>query len=286
MRRTQLVRVALSGGIAVALLVNGPDAGAQTRTAEPFTWQGQVATGRTIEVKGVNGSIRAVAASGPVARVEAARTARRNDPEEVSIIVLEHAAGITVCAIYPGAGDQANECRPGDQGRIGARNSDVQVNFPIHVPASVHLQARTTNGSVTTENLTARVDVHSTNGDIHIGGAARATARTTNGSVAIYTSGAADARTTNGRITAYLTSVSGSDPLHFSTTNGSITLSLPAGASAALEAATANGTIQSDFPVAVQGVIGPRRLSGTIGSGGPTIQLRTTNGSIRLERGT
>ena len=44
----------------------------------------------------------------------AQRTGRRNDPEDVRLEVVEHAGGVTICAVYPSKdAARPNECRPG-----------------------------------------------------------------------------------------------------------------------------------------------------------------------------
>ncbi|PYP42504.1 MAG: hypothetical protein DMD42_11950, partial [Gemmatimonadetes bacterium] len=59
-----------------------------------FHWKGKVAPGKAIEIKGVNGDVRAVAGSG-VGDVEvtAVKHARRSDPDEVKIEVVQHEDG-------------------------------------------------------------------------------------------------------------------------------------------------------------------------------------------------
>ena len=86
-------RLAIAG--CLALLV-APAAGAQD-----FQWKGRIAAGKWLEVKGVNGDVRATAAAGAEAEVTAAKTARRSEPESVEIVVLEHDDGVTICAVYP-----------------------------------------------------------------------------------------------------------------------------------------------------------------------------------------
>ena len=61
------------------------------RSAGDFQWRGNVRPGGTIEVKGVNGDVTAVPASGPDVEVTAERKARRNNPEDVRLEVVEHA---------------------------------------------------------------------------------------------------------------------------------------------------------------------------------------------------
>ena len=49
-----------------------------------------------------------------------------------------------------------------------------------------------------------------------------------------------------------------------------------------LSARTTNGSVQTDFPVTVQGTFRKNRLEGELNGGGASIELRTTNGGIRI----
>jgi hypothetical protein len=242
---------------------------AQTDSSEPFRWSGQVAAGQSIEIKGVNGEIKAEPASGGEVEVVALKRGHRSDPSSVSIKVVPHANGVTICSIYPSDdADQPNTCEPGDgNGRSNVRNNDVNVKFTVRVPAGVAFVGRTVNGEISALSLTSNVD-----------------SRTVNGSIRLSTTGYAQARTVNGEITAKLGSVNWSDAIEFKTVNGGIDLDLPASLSTKIEADTFNGDISSDFPLAVMGKVSRRHLSGTIGGGGREMQLKTLNGSIRLRR--
>src|SRR2546425_7620903 len=72
-----------------------------TAAGQDFNWHGRIAAGKRLEVKGVNGDVRAVLASGAEAVVNATKHARRSDPDEVKIEVVETPEGITICAVYP-----------------------------------------------------------------------------------------------------------------------------------------------------------------------------------------
>jgi hypothetical protein len=234
--------------------------------AEDFRWEGVLEPGQLVEIKGVNGGVTAEAASGGEVEVVAEKRARRDDPSEVRIEVVEHPGGVTVCAVYPDRRER-NECAPGDQGRLGARDNDVQVEFRVRVPSGVRFAARTVNGGVSVRGLDADVE-----------------ATTVNGGVRVETNGRAVARTVNGSIDARLGRAAGREPLSFETVNGRIEVELPDGASAEVDARTVNGSIDSDFPLEVRGRWSRKRASGSIGSGGRTLELRTVNGSIRLRR--
>ncbi|MDX1390561.1 MAG: hypothetical protein R3344_15335, partial [Acidobacteriota bacterium] len=120
--------------------------------SEEFQWSGAIAAGQTVEIKGVNGDITASPVSGSAVDVRAVKSSRRDDPREVRIEVVEHAGGVTVCAVYPG---RTNECRPGAEGNLGAKDNDVTVSFTIGVPAGVEFVGTTVNGSIEVEDLDA-----------------------------------------------------------------------------------------------------------------------------------
>src|SRR5881397_3576096 len=84
---------------------------------QDFNWHGRIAAGKRLEVKGVNGDVRAVLASGAEAVVNARKHARRSDPDEVEIKVVESDAGITICAVYPTPprARHENRCVAGDE---------------------------------------------------------------------------------------------------------------------------------------------------------------------------
>jgi hypothetical protein len=225
-----------------------------------------VAEGRTIEIRGVNGAVRAMPSADRAVHVEATRQARRSDPESVRIEVVQHAGGVTICAVYPtptGA-RRENECRPGG-GQNSVRNNDVRVDFVVRVPAGVRFEGHTVNGGIEADGLRSDVKV-----------------ATVNGSVNIETSGFAQANTVNGNITCKLGSGPLTGDLAFETVNGSVTLEMPAGLHADFRGSTVNGRIDSDFPILVTGQVSRRSLRGTIGNGGPELRVSTVNGSIRL----
>src|SRR5260221_686237 len=99
------------------LLTAGLLAGAFTSTAlcdgVDFQWQGQLAPGQLLEVRGVDGSIRAVGTSGNNASVTVRKTGQTNDPGGVSIQVVPFEGGVIVCALYPDDGVRPpNVCNP------------------------------------------------------------------------------------------------------------------------------------------------------------------------------
>jgi len=240
-----------------------------TLAAQDFRWTGQLAAGKEIEIKGVNGSIDAVAASGTQIEVTAEKRARHDDPDEVQIEVLEHEGGVTICAVYPTPrrARHDNECAPGRGGHMNTEDNDVRVHFKVRVPAGVLFTGHTVNGDIETDGLGGDVDVATVNGDVRVS-----------------TGGHAEATTVNGSIEVRMGRADWTGTLDFRTVNGGITVYLPDDFSAEIEAETVNGDIETDFPMTVSGRFGMRRIRGTIGAGGRRLDLQTVNGSIKLRK--
>jgi DUF4097 and DUF4098 domain-containing protein YvlB len=232
-----------------------------------FSWRGALANGQTLEIKGVNGDIRASESSGTEVELTADRHGRRNNPSEVRIDVVPHAGGITICAVYPSPDSRPNECKPGKEGRNSVRNNDVQVDFAIRVPRGVKLSANTVNGGIDARGIQSDVIAH-----------------TVNGKIVVEAKGNVEAHTVNGGITASMGDTAWNGTREFHTVNGGITLELPATANTDFNASVVNGNIESDFPIMVKGKIDPRRLSGTLGSGGRELKMNTVNGSIKIRK--
>src|SRR5436309_10524737 len=242
-----------------------------TATAQDFNWHGRIAAGKRLEVKGVSGDIRAVLASGAEAVVNARKHARRSDPDEVEIKVVESNDGVTICAVYPtpARARRENSCEPGDHWSSSTDNNDVTVDFEVQVPAGIEFNGQTVNGEMSAEGLKADVR-----------------ASTVNGSVKVTTTGLAEASTVNGSVYVEMGRADWTDDLEFSTVNGGLTLVLPAGLNAEVRASSVNGDLVTDYPLTVTGRFSKHRMQGTIGSGGRSLNLSTVNGEIRLRKAT
>lgn len=240
---------------------SGDDGGDQ----EGYTWRGEVPAGGTLEIKGVNGAIRAEAASGSEAVVTTTFQGKRSDPASVRIERVEHAGGVTFCAMYPTpSGEAPNSCEPGEGGRMNTRDNDVEVEFTVAVPRDVPFRGRTVNGSVRATDLASDADVGTVNGSVDVSTVGAARAKTVNGSIDVRMGGALR------------------DDATFETVNGRISLDLPDDLDADLDVRWLNGGLESDLPITIRGRMGRGRASGTLGSGGPMLRVKTVNGSIRI----
>jgi DUF4097 and DUF4098 domain-containing protein YvlB len=88
-------------------------------------------------------------------------------------------------------------------------------------------------------------------------------------------------QTSNGGIDLTMDSLADNE-VRVSTSNGGITVRLPSMIDAHIHAHTSHSSIHSDFSLRHESGRGKHDLDGVIGSGGPTVELTSSNGSIRL----
>jgi DUF4097 and DUF4098 domain-containing protein YvlB len=138
------------------------------------------------------------------------------------------------------------------------------VAFKIAVPKASLVKVTTRNGNIRFTDLAGAVKAESTNGAV----------------IGTGLSGPVNASTTNGSISLHVLAVQ-PQGIRLDTTNGPIELALPAGAKATISARWVNGGFSTNG-LSPQGESDRRHYAGTLNGGGPTIELSTTNGPIRL----
>ena len=212
---------------------------------------------------------------------------------------------------------QVRTIRPSGRGNIGARYSikvprQTQLDRINSTNAGIRVidvegpaRLRTTNGSVRTDRLRGALEAQTSNGTVDISDQdGSAVLHTTNGRIhAVNLKGSVAADTTNGGISIHIAHTEADRPIRLgttngaielelnqtsrnevvcNTTNGSITLHLPATVNARLSASTTHSSIRSEFEGQATGSSSRKRLETTLGSGGPSIELSTVNGGIRI----
>ncbi len=259
-----LLLAALAAGLFSGCGDNDPTGPAGT-TTEEFDWSGTVAPGDKIEIKNIAGDVRASYTSGSEVVVQAIKTGQDDDPASVTIAVVEHADGVTICAVYPDVpGLDPNECLPGAAGNLSSWQSDVQVEFTLLVPAGVEFVGRVVGGDVEGNNLRSDVFVVAVGGDVDV-----------------TTTGIAEATSTFGSVNIAIGRADPGRDLAFRTAHGNVTVRVPSNTNAEVLASTASGIIASEFQL--QGT--SRTRTGTLGSGGPRLTLSTADGNVSLQKG-
>lgn len=286
------------------------DFGGSERYSEDFHHSFPLKPGGRLSVENFNGTIEISSWNENSVEISGTKWARSIELRDaIKIDISAQPDAIQVRTIRPserrgnmGARYFIRVPRKTELERITSSNGSIRV---ADVEGAARL--RTSNGAVRVENLAGRLDAQTSNGGVEVTGQeGGAVLRTSNGRIrAEDVRGGLEANTSNGGITARIASaepgrtirlqtsnggvdlaVDGtSGDVRVATSNGGITLRLPEKINARLVAVTTNSSIKSELDVTTQGPFSKHRLEGLIGSGdGPTIDLSTTNGSIRLVR--
>jgi DUF4097 and DUF4098 domain-containing protein YvlB len=175
-------------------------------------------------------------------------------------------------------------------------SGDVRLN---QIGADVN--ARTGSGEITVSGVKGVLRASSGSGNIRgdqISGAI--TASTGSGDVRLTQAGSGDVEISTGSGTVELNGVNGGVQIgtgsgniraegtpagnwRLHTGSGDLTVELPQQSSFELYAHASSGSIESSFPITMQGTINPREVHGKVGNGGPTVELRTSSGTIHIE---
>jgi DUF4097 and DUF4098 domain-containing protein YvlB len=168
--------------------------------------------------------------------------------------------------------------------RVSVSNPNREVTLDIQVPTRTSLVLHATNnGDIVVQGVDGDIEVDNTNGGVTLSGV----------------SGAVVAHALNQDVVASMVAVSGK-PMSFTSLNGDINVTLPAGIKANVRLDPGNGEVESDFDIDMQNVTTQskserqtgrvvvkveRTMAGKINGGGPEIVLKTFNGNIRIRKG-
>ncbi len=149
--------------------------------------------------------------------------------------------------------------------------------------------AKTSNAGIEASTMRGDFMGHTSNGSIKVDGLEGAfEAETSNSSIVARIEKLAVGRpvkasSSNGSIDLTLPEYT-NQAIDADTSNSSIVLRLPARTNADLRASSSNSSLNSDFEMTSSGANSKNRLEGRIGSGGGTIRLSTSNGSVRVQK--
>ena len=282
--------------------------GVMDRYHEDFHYNFALDPGATVEVENSNGSIEISGWDQNTIDIDGSKYAMSETRLHAMRIDVSHSPGsVSIRTVIPtdwrgnaGAKYVIRVPRRAELERITSSNGSIRVD---NIQGAAHL--KTSNGSIHAASIQGVVDAHSSNGSLDISDVTGdTTLHTSNGGIrADVRKGLFEATTSNGTITARLMeadshpvrlessngridlTLDAAREVHADTTNSSITVRMPTSINAELRAHTSNASISSDFDVNIHGgLLSKHRLEGRIGSGGPVIDLGTSNGSIRILR--
>ncbi len=262
------------------------DFGDFERHSKDFHYTYPLAGNGRVSVETFNGSIEVSTWERNEVDISGTKYGPSIDAAESLTINIDHAAdSVSVRAVRPSS----------TRGNRGAR-------FVIKVPQGAVLDRltssngairtvggtgpsrfRTSNSGVKVETLNGRLDAQTSNGTVEVSDiAGDVTAHTSNGRIrADRIDGSVDADTSNGSVDLTLDAIPQSG-VKVVTSNGSITVRLPRNPSARIVARTSNSSIDTDYDLRMRGPIAKNRIDGEVGSGGPVIDLTTSNGGIHI----
>ncbi len=287
--------------------IEGFDGG--IREKEDFHYSYDLKTGGRLELESFNGSIEIAGWDKNTVEINGTKqAATRGLLNEIKIDIVSSPDSIRVRTVRPlgrhgsmGVKYVLSVPRKVILERIASSNGSIRVrdlegsarlktsNGSVHATnLKGDIEAGTSNGAVELADFTGGATLHTSNGSIHATGVRGFfEATTSNGAIdaqVVEASGRPiKADSSNGRINLTVESLKGSD-VQASTSNSSITVRLPSSLNARLKASTSNSSINSEFDLTVHGSLSKNRLDGTIGSGGPLINLSSSNGAIRIQK--
>lgn len=229
-------------------------AAARASVTESFKQTYPLNADGTIHLENVNGDIDIVAWDKAEVSLEAEKKGKTN--EDLAKVTLEIDSAPAKLRI---------KTKYAKSGLFG--NVNASVRYKLLVPAGARLEKiDAVNSDITVTGVRGSVNLDIVNGSISATGLA------------------ANARldSVNGSLRAEFASLAGVTDVKLDSVNGSASVTLPKDAGARIDADTVNGRISVDQSVKL-GKVGRRTFTGQIGSGGPTIELETVNGSISIK---
>src|SRR5256885_7614609 len=237
-----------------------------------FTWRGDIASGATVTVRNLDGTIAIVPAADEKLSVDAVIV--NAAPGTVDVKQAMQGNDIYFCTLFRShAGDS---CGPSEHKHDKAispfsffsRRHTSTVRYTLHVPSGVLVDVETVNGKIAAQNVGGNVKASTVNGDISVSP----------------TRGTVNAETVNGSIIASMASLPDSGNVHLETVNGSITSVLPEGIGGSIDLENTNGTITANYPNAVPDNSDKHHMRIKLDDGSRRVTLETVNGSVNLAR--
>lgn len=164
------------------------------------------------------------------------------------------------------------------EGSVSARTSGGSIGVEgAHGPVDL----RTSGGSIRAEDVVGDLEARTSGGNVDARGVkGRVEARTSGGSIELLdVHGPVRAETSGGSVRARFR---GPPEGTLRTSGGNVDVILPSGAGVDLEAHTSGGSITLEAPLRLDGSQSRDRVQGRLQGGGPSLDLRTSGGNIRI----
>ena len=129
-----------------------------------FRWQGHLAQGSTLELRGTIGDVRVHGIDAGTAQVHAVRAG--GDNGQVAVNVLEHPGGVVLTAQHhkPPAGEET----PGSRERAASVLVRLRIDFEVRVPVDTRLNIRLYAGDITVLGVAGHIEAHTMSGTVRV----------------------------------------------------------------------------------------------------------------------
>jgi DUF4097 and DUF4098 domain-containing protein YvlB len=256
--------------------------------ADEWTHQYPVKARPDVHVKTDDGSVRIETGSAAQVDARVETEGWKIGPGEVTIVESQTGDRVDLEVRIPkghfGSGHRSVEVvvRVPKESNLDVTTGDGSIKSGA---VSGTLSLSSGDGSITADGLEGEIRLHTGDGSITASSVAgRLRADTGDGSVTVRGRfDVLDLKTGDGSINA--TAETGSKveaAWSFHSGDGSITLRIPEGLGAELDAQAGDGSVSLDKPAMVKGTIREHVVRGTLGPGGPPLRIYTGDGSIRL----
>lgn len=164
---------------------------------------------------------------------------------------------------------------------------DRYIRIEINVPRDADLNLHSGDGNIRVNGVKGQFHLESGDGDIEVRAAdGKLTSTTQDGNIRVEGRfDGLDLHTGDGNIDAAVAKGSVmSSGWTLRSSDGNVVMRVPEGFSADLDANTGDGHVTVGFPVTVVGSIRESNIRGKLNGGGATLELRTGDGNIELEK--
>lgn len=261
--------------LAVLLVAAAPLAAQQTSqstTPQDFKWEKALAAGSVVGLHNISGNIDVSLSTSGKVEVTGVRRGRGRYADALTLEVIEHSRGITVCAINKDREQTCDEdgLRSRDDRRRRYRDDDWDygdLDIVVKMPKTMRVHAGSVSGNVRITGAEGIVRGSSVSGDVEMR-ALRATS--------------VRASSVSGDIDVTIDALIGDGDLNFNSVSGNVVAMLPANVDADVSMRSVSGEFDSEFPLTLNGRMNRRSLEARIGKGGRMIEVHTVSGDVRL----
>jgi hypothetical protein len=266
--------------IVLLMLAAAPAALAQTvnpgsttpPAAADFRWEKAIAAGSAVSLHNIVGDVDVTPSTTGRVEVVGVKRGNRRYADDVTLEVVEHARGITVCAMHRGREQTCDEdgLRSRDDRRRRYRDDDwddVSIDIVVKLPKGMRVSAGSVSGDVSITGAEGIVRASSVSGNVDMRQLRASSVR---------------ASSVSGDVDVSVDALTGEGDLTFNSVSGNVTALLPQNIDADVSMRSVSGSFDSEFPLTLNGRMNRRSLEARIGKGGRMLEVHTVSGDVRL----